>query len=213
MFEKFADINPFLYLCTCVYKGKSGRIGLKSIHGYYIDIGKAMKDRIRQLMLDKGMSQKTFASELCIAEATLSGIFNGRTRPTNLTVNAIHERFPDVNISWLMFGEGEMYVSAPGEKHGGENSAETSKPLSQEGDLFSMTNSSVGMQNFAPQKHDANMPMSNGTQILSAGIDAANPQAMPPKIQYIEKYIDRPQRKITEIRIFFDDGTYETFTP
>lgn len=56
-------------------------------------------------MLDKGMSQKAFASELCIAEATLSGIFNGRTRPTNLTVNAIHERFPDVNISWLMFGE------------------------------------------------------------------------------------------------------------
>jgi hypothetical protein len=36
---------------------------------------------------------------------------------------------------------------------------------------------------------------------------------MQPQVQYIEKYIDKPQRKITEIRIFFDDGTYETFTP
>lgn len=172
-----------------------------------------MKDRIRQLMLDKGMSQKTFASELCIAEATLSGIFNGRTRPTNLTVNAIHERFPDVNISWLMFGEGEMYVSAPGEKHGGENSVGTPKSTNPDGDLFSITNSSTGMQNVGMQMHDTNMPMSNGAQILSAGVEAVNPQAMPPKIQYIEKYIDKPQRKITEIRIFFDDGTYETFTP
>lgn len=172
-----------------------------------------MKDRIRQLMLDKGMSQKTFASELCIAEATLSGIFNGRTRPTNLTVNAIHERFPDVNISWLMFGEGEMYVSASGEKHAGENSAETPKPSNLEEDLFSMSHRSPGTQNFVPQMHEPNMPISNGTQILSTGVETGNPSAMSPKIQYIEKYIDKPQRKITEIRIFFDDGTYETFTP
>ena len=27
------------------------------------------------------------------------------------------------------------------------------------------------------------------------------------------KYIDRPQRKITEMRIFYDDQTWETFTP
>jgi hypothetical protein len=27
------------------------------------------------------------------------------------------------------------------------------------------------------------------------------------------KYIEKPARKITEIRIFFDNGTYETFRP
>jgi putative transcriptional regulator len=27
------------------------------------------------------------------------------------------------------------------------------------------------------------------------------------------KYIDNPQRRITEIRIFFDDQTWETFVP
>jgi hypothetical protein len=32
-------------------------------------------------------------------------------------------------------------------------------------------------------------------------------------IREIVKYTDKPQRKITEIRIFFDDGTYETFGP
>ena len=27
------------------------------------------------------------------------------------------------------------------------------------------------------------------------------------------RYIEKPVRKITEIRIFFDDNTYETFRP
>ena len=27
------------------------------------------------------------------------------------------------------------------------------------------------------------------------------------------KYVERPQRQITEIRIYFDDLTYETFVP
>ena len=31
--------------------------------------------------------------------------------------------------------------------------------------------------------------------------------------QFIVKNIDKPQRKITEIRIFFDDQTWETFLP
>jgi len=29
----------------------------------------------------------------------------------------------------------------------------------------------------------------------------------------IVKYIDKPERRITEIRIFFDDQTWETFEP
>ena len=32
-------------------------------------------------------------------------------------------------------------------------------------------------------------------------------------VQTSVKYIDKPQRNITEIRIFFDDQTWETFVP
>ena len=172
-----------------------------------------MKDRIRQLMLDKAMSQKSFAAELCIAEATLSGIFNGRTRPTNQTVSAIHECFPEVNVMWLMFGEGDMYTSqAP--------SADTPDAL-QEGDAngeeapeqFSSMNAPQAVFD-APAMHQERAAFGEHAMLgshPSAHISTA--QVMQPQVQYIEKYIDKPQRKITEIRIFFDDGTYETFTP
>ena len=59
-----------------------------------------------------GKNQKEFADELCVAPATLSGIFKGTTKPSTNIVASIHERFPEISVPWLMFGEGDMYVSA-----------------------------------------------------------------------------------------------------
>lgn len=172
-----------------------------------------MKDRIRQLMLDKGMSQKTFANELCIAEATLSGIFNGRTRPTHLTINAIHECFPEVNISWLMFGEGEMY-SALAPANVSESDAPAASEASDEPvDLFSFSSSASSYTDHAHGMPESAIVPEQQFGSASPSKTVQGLQMQAPQIQYIEKYIDKPRRKITEIRIFFDDGTYETFTP
>ena len=137
-----------------------------------------MKDRIYQLMKYQGMSQKEFAATLCIAEGTLSGIFTGRTRPTNNIVNAIHECFPHISINWLMFGEGEMLDDGAPSQPSGAASSQT--------DLFT--------PDLSPS---------------SEGISTPTPV---PQIQEVVKYIDKPQRKITEIRVFYDDGTFETFS-
>lgn len=48
------------------------------------------------------MSQQEFAQKLGLSPATLSNIFNGKTRPTNNHVQAIHKAFPNINISWLL---------------------------------------------------------------------------------------------------------------
>ena len=71
-----------------------------------------MKDRIRALMNHMGMSQKDFANEICISAGTLSSIFSGRNKPTLNVINNIHERFPEVNMDWLMNGKDEMFTSS-----------------------------------------------------------------------------------------------------
>lgn len=135
-----------------------------------------MKDRIYQLMKKQNMTQKEFANELCIAEGTLSSIFSGRTKPSNNIVYSIHERFPEVSISWLMFGEGEMdKVEVPSNSQGIQ-STPTPPVTPTTPDLFQNTN----LQQ--------------------------NP------VKEIIQYIEKPQRQITEIRVFFDDGTYQTFS-
>lgn len=146
-----------------------------------------MKDRIYQLMKQQGMSQKQFANELCVGEATLSSIFTGRTRPTTNIVSNIHERFPEVSIPWLMFGEGDMYAGETVSEH------VVADPLVAK-DAVPATDLFADM----PSQEPVSPPTS------------VHP-AMPLMRETI-KYVDKQQRKITEIRVFFDDGTYETFS-
>ena len=169
-----------------------------------------MKNRIRELMEKKGMSQKIFAQELKLGEATVSGIFNGRTNPSMATVQAIHNRFPEVSVQWLMFGDGEMFNSdadtdAQGTAQGvGTDQNPATDDLSAAG---------------APDYTQGLFPGMSADGQSALPKSAVSPAQRGPsgheqvsQIKVIEKYLDKPQRKITEIRIFFDDGTYETFT-
>ena len=56
------------------------------------------------------MTQQMFAQFLGMAPATLCSILNERTKPTLNTVEAIRNKFPNINIDWLMFGNGTMFV-------------------------------------------------------------------------------------------------------
>lgn len=148
-----------------------------------------MKDRIIALMKYMGMSQKNFAAEICISEGALSSIFSGRTKPTLNTVNNIHERFPEVNMGWLMDGRGEMFTSP------GSTSLQTTP---NEGD------SSVAV----PQV--SGIPSHSGFVEQHAGSHQM-PFQIP--ISALDgKNIDKPLRRIAEIRVFYDDGTFETFS-
>ena len=57
-----------------------------------------IKDRIRIIMEAKHMTQQVFAEFLQQAPATLSSIFNGRTRPTLNIIDSIKTKIPDISI-------------------------------------------------------------------------------------------------------------------
>ena len=56
------------------------------------------------------MTQQVFADYIQQSPATLSSIFNGRTRPTLNIVEAIKKKIPNISTDWLMFGSGDMYL-------------------------------------------------------------------------------------------------------
>ena len=148
-----------------------------------------MKDRISALMKNMGMSQKNFAAEICISEGSLSSIFSGRTKPTLNIVNNIHERFPEVNMSWLIDGKGEMFNS-------------TSSGLRQ-------TEAGEGGSS-APPTQGSGIPIQTGFMEQLSGLQQMPPQATFPAPEV--KKQDKPMRRIAEIRVFYDDGTFETFS-
>ena len=157
-----------------------------------------MKERIEQIRLSKQMSYREFSEATGISASSLSSIANGRTLPTIKQVHAIHRRFPEISISWIMFGEGEMVEQPTSDGRqtlSGEQSHEaeiniTATPV----DTVNASNSMGSTVN------PAHSMMPVDTQKLGQEI-----------AREVVKNIDKPKRKITEIRVFYDDGTFDTF--
>ena len=154
-----------------------------------------MKDRIHQIQDREGMSQKDFAAAIGISQASLSSIYNGRTLPTNRHVEAIHKRFPEIDTNWLMFGEGEMLAA-------GDSNATTPSAAN--------SGNATADEGVRPEEKQENLfdfGASAGNTQPSASIAPAGQQV----IREIVKYVDKPQRRIREIQVIYDDGILETF--
>ena len=165
-----------------------------------------MKDRIRQIMESQHMTQQVFADFIGLAPATLSSIYNERTRPTLSVVEAIKKKIPNISTDWLMFGSGEMYVASP---------ASSTSPTSA-GSMFSANDGGTnGAQIVQNPMLDFDQPQSpNPQQGPQAPYYINSVKSTPSNIERTEvKIIDKPQRKVKEIRVFYDDQTWETFVP
>lgn len=172
-----------------------------------------IKDRIRQVMDSLNLSQQEFANSLGLAPSSLSTIFNGRTNPTFKHISAIHQAFPAINLYWLQFGEGEMY--------GGKDEILPS-PNSPSDDDKDVSNQLINVQNDKPADttifdrsvdlfDQESKPRTNDTTSFKGRVDPRAVEILQRDKQDVEENI--PERKITEIRVFFDDGTYQILFP
>lgn len=155
-----------------------------------------MKDRIRQIMESQHMTQQVFADYIGVGAATLSSIFNDRTRPTLNIVEAIKKKIPNINTDWLMFGSGDMFRADVDSS----NSPELTSSESQ--------NPSSLMLDF--DQPASSTPLNVSSQYLNSNsVKTTRPEIVREEV----KFIDKPQRKVIEIRVFYDDQTWDTFVP
>lgn len=148
-----------------------------------------MKDRIQQIMDHKKMTAAQFADKVGIQRSTLSHILNGRNNVSTEIVSKIHYTFPDLNINWLMFGEGDLNQSLPNRNQTlfdvftpDLSAGESNKTKSSEEDA---------------EKFNAKSPKSAETEITR--------QTEFPAI--------KQQRSIIKIMVFYSDNTFDTFSP
>lgn len=155
-----------------------------------------MKDRIRQIMEFQRMTQQEFSDYIGLAPATLSSIFNGRTRPTLNVVEALKKKIPNINVDWLLFGSGDMFSSL-------QDQVSLPNPPSQdslfpESQMLDFDNA----QSPTPQNASQTTPIVNSVKPTRSEI-----------VREEVKIVDKPQRRVMEIRVFYDDQTWETFVP
>ncbi|MBQ8484983.1 MAG: helix-turn-helix transcriptional regulator [Bacteroidaceae bacterium] len=144
-------------------------------------------DRLKLILERVNLTPGNFADKIGVAPATISHILSGRNKyPSAEVMLRLHETFPDIDLNWLLTGEGTLVKDDPDSMFTGSLFGDN---------LLNATKSTTESEN---RKENS----------LETAKNTDNP-IVKQEIIYKEK----PVRKIAEIRIFFDDGTYETFTP
>lgn len=187
------------------------------------------KERIEAIIRDKNLSNVEFCNQTAMAPSTLSHIISQRTKPTIAILRNVVEAFPDINPMWILLGQGEMYLS--------QNVSSDSMDLdAASGDVAGSAVDDTGVDDiFSSLRNGLQSSAPAHTSVLQSGQRQAVPtghrqvppaaampnqrqQAAAPQINIEEVVgatltrLQKPQRRVTEVRIFFDDGTYETFS-
>lgn len=187
------------------------------------------KERIEMIMQEKNLSNVIFCAKTNISPASLSHIIGGRTKPTLPILRNIIAAFPDLNPEWVFMGTGEMYAATKQNVSSVQSVQDSDASLGDDNVQAYIDNqktSSIDSSNVSLLKDDevsysalsGNKP---DTQLFNFG-DSNNEASQlqhktpMPSISDIVREtlitVQKPQRNIVEVRIFFDDGTFETFS-
>lgn len=156
-----------------------------------------MKDRIFELMKMVGKNPTDFATTIEISPAVLSSIKSGRTKPTLFLVEKIKSIYPNINVNWLITGEGDMFTDG-------------------------------GQRELAVNIETPQVACVNPVQPLEKSVDNEEGETLkePEVIMKVEnkkpaneqeqwqvKTVIKPDdRKISQIIVLYNDGTFETLT-
>lgn len=183
-----------------------------------------MHVRIKQVMDHYGLQQQAFAMKLGVSPATISSIYNGRTKPTNNHVQAIHREFPEINTNWLLFGEGDMILHSVDQSTMASSGSIEQNVVSADKETsstFPTSGSEIPMF-FSEDMVQAASPVPNVQPVHAAPQRAMPAQGAPQRpamgrasaaYHTNANQFDKEPRRVKEIRVFYDDGTFEVFAP
>lgn len=187
--------------------------------------------RILEIMRVKNLSNIQFSSITGISPATLSQLTSGRSNPTHTIFKKIVSAFPDINPAWIAFGIGEMFVSGADVSGQPPIQVDSSTNVADDNFSFNSDPSFVQPEKPAPaQVIPSHYPVNAASNQAEKHIDTAvqpnifdkedshqvdlsatSLSAISAAVKEAMTQERRPQRRIMEVRIFFDDGTYESF--
>lgn len=178
-------------------------------------------NRIKEIINSKEVTTARFAEIIGVKQSTLSHTLNGRNKPSLDIVMSISTTFPEISMDWLTKGKGQMFNDG--------SLSDESNVLVSSTDSFDQRE--MGIEN--PFSPDLSVRQEKSASELNEKDESTNPWdvALYAKPPYTNEFESLPpthfipsdacsipksqikKRKITEVRIFFDDNTFESFLP
>lgn len=173
--------------------------------------------RLKLFLSQNGITNSQFADTCGIPRPTLSQLLNGRNkRVSDEIISKIHEAYPALNIMWLMFGDGEMFVPNANMEDFqvqlplGEEVKKADAPLSapqatsenaREAIRFEVDDDAYS----TPQRPSA------AADELSAALE--NIARSVGRSHAVNASKEAGERRIVNIMVFYSDNSFESFTP
>ena len=164
--------------------------------------------RLKGFIDSQGLTYSQFADQCGIPRPSLSQLLSGRNKKiSDVLVGQIHHAFPKLSVLWLLFGEGDMEVTQPS----------VSNPEQSLFDESSFNDDEI--VNY-PDNRSGDVKYENVSG-LSATVKSSQRAEYKlieaeKKIVELQKQIDKIKqnpRKVTQITVYYDDSTFETFYP
>lgn len=171
-----------------------------------------MKDRIQVIMDYYKLSKAEFGERIGVQTSAVHHLLSGRNEPSTRVLKSILENFPEIDMNWFIFGNGDML----------KNNVQTPRTetfIPQKGpsqlqmpDLFSnnvadlpkkTTQPTIKIeQTAAPVKTESAEQRVQTKQPAVPNTQAVYPAAMETKSEL---------RSVKKITIYYTDGTYEEY--
>lgn len=68
-----------------------------------------MNERLEKFLAAENLSQTQFAESIGVARAGVSHLLSGRNKPSYDFIEAVMQKYPGLNMEWLILGKGKMY--------------------------------------------------------------------------------------------------------
>lgn len=157
-----------------------------------------MVNRIFTFIESLQLTPTEFADTIGVSRASISSIKTGRTQPTLSLVEKIKQRFPNVDINWLILGEGDAPIVNRSE---------------QEIELF--TNDEVKAEIEVTQTSSNDDIAANEYQAVYI---AETPRKIEEEPQVVNQEDNVPvqstterKRSVKKVILLYDDGSFEEF--
>lgn len=168
--------------------------------------------RLKQFMVALNIANSQFADTCRIPRPTISQILNGRNKKiSDELISKIHEAYPQLSVLWLMFGEGDMIVGSNikiSEPKIGDNVSFNSVQNSDDESIMRSFDFDAPLLENQQENISVNIPQQNSVQKVEyresdkVAISKNNPVL-----------INATSKRVIEIRVFYDDNSYEIFVP
>ena len=157
-----------------------------------------MVNRIFTFIESLQLTPTEFADTIGVSRASISSIKTGRTQPTLSLVEKIKQRFPEIDINWLILGEGDAPIVNRSEQ-----------------EIELCTNDEVKAEIEVTQTSSNDDTAANEYQAVYI---AETPRKIEEEPQVINRETDvlvqstsEIKRSIKKVILLYDDGSFEEF--